>query len=145
MLDLIRSFLKENDLLLDIAEIERLLFEKQFLLLVDGLNELLSEEARRDLMAFRRENAATLMIFTRRDLGVRGDLAIAKKLEMQLLTDSQMRDFLKRYLLEQGEQMWHLGPTNLPSILAAAKTQRSLKTRWMATRSGIKPVTILRN
>lgn len=105
VLDLIRSFLKENDLLLDIAEIERLLFDQQFLLLVDGLNELPSEEARRDLMAFRRENAATLMIFTTRDLGVGGDLAIAKKLEMQPLTDSQMRDFVKRYLPEQGEQM----------------------------------------
>jgi predicted NACHT family NTPase len=98
VLDLIRSFLKENDVLLDIAEIERLLFEKQFLLLVDGLNELPSEEARRDLIAFRRENAVTLMIFTTRDLGVGGDLAIAKKLEMQPLTNLQMRDFIKRYL-----------------------------------------------
>jgi predicted NACHT family NTPase len=133
VLDLIRSFLKENDLLLDIAEIERLLFEKQFLLLVDGLNELPSEEARRDLMAFRRENAATLMIFTTRDLGVGGDLAITKKLEMQPLTDSQMRDFVKRYLPEQesrcclqlGDRLREFGQTPLLLLLMLCSVFRT--------------------
>ncbi len=54
VLDLIRSFLKEHALLLERAEIETLVFEQRFLLLVDGLNDLPSEEARLDLMEFRR-------------------------------------------------------------------------------------------
>ena len=45
------------------------------------------------------------MIFTTRDLGVRGDLKIAKKLEMQPLTEAQMRQFVRAYLPEQGEKL----------------------------------------
>jgi len=45
------------------------------------------------------------MIFTTRDLGVGGDLNIAKKLEMQPLTEVQMREFFRKYIPEQGEQM----------------------------------------
>ncbi len=103
--DLIRSFLKQHGLLLELPEIERLLFERQFLLLVDGLNELPSEEARRDLSRFRRENATTPMVFTTRDFGVGGDLDIGKKLEMLPLTESQMREFVNKYLPDGGEQM----------------------------------------
>ena len=105
LLGLIRSFFKQHGVFLEEAEIEKLLFEQQFELLVDGLNELPSEAARQDLIVFRRENATTPMIFTTRDLGVGGDLGIAKKLEMQQLTESQMRDFVKRYLPKLGEQM----------------------------------------
>ncbi len=105
LLGLIRSFFKQHGVLLEEAEIEKLLFEQRFELLIDGLNELPSEAARQDLIVFRRENATTPMIFTTRDLGVGGDLGIAKKLQMQHLTESQMRDFVKRYLPEQGEQM----------------------------------------
>ena len=105
VLDLIRSFFKQHGLLLDQAEIERLLFDNQLLLLVDGLNELPSEAARQDLSCFRRENATTPMIFTTRDLNVGGDLGIAKKLEMQSLTERQMRDFVKSYLPEQGDRL----------------------------------------
>ncbi len=103
--DLIRSFLKQHGLLLELPQIERLLFERQFLLLVDGLNELPSEEARRDLSRFRHENANTPMVFTTRDFGVGGDLDIGKKLEMLPLTESQMREFVNKYLPEGGEQM----------------------------------------
>ncbi|MBD2740177.1 HEAT repeat domain-containing protein [Coleofasciculus sp. FACHB-1120] len=105
VLDLIRDFLKQHGLFLNTSEIERLLFEKQFLLLVDGINELPSEAARRDLKAFRQTNAATPMIFTTRDLGVGGDLDIAKKLEMQPLSEAQMQQFVRAYLPQQGEQM----------------------------------------
>ncbi|BAZ68082.1 hypothetical protein NIES4106_28410 [Fischerella sp. NIES-4106] len=105
VVDLIRSFLKQHGLLLDTAEIEKLLFEQQLLLLFDGVNELPSEVARRDLLAFRQENIATPMIFTTRDLGVGGDLNITKKLEMQPLTEPQMQQFVKKYLPAQGEQM----------------------------------------
>ena len=101
VLDLIRSFLKQHGLLLEITKIEQLLFEQKFLLLVDGLNELPSEDARLSLIAFRRENAATPMIFTTRELA--GDIGIEKKLEMQPLTEAQMRQFVLTYLPEEGE------------------------------------------
>jgi HEAT repeat protein len=105
VLDLIREFLMRHRLRLDSKEIETLLFEGRFLLLIDSLNELPSEEARRDLKAFRQNYAATSMIFTTRDLGVGGDLGIEKKLEMQPLTEAQMQDFVRAYLLEQGDLM----------------------------------------
>ncbi|MFB2977767.1 HEAT repeat domain-containing protein [Microseira sp. BLCC-F43] len=69
------------------------------------MNELPSEAARRDLSRFRHENATTPMVFTTRDFGVGGDLDIGKKLEMLPLTESQMREFVNKYLPEGGEQM----------------------------------------
>ncbi|HYW20779.1 MAG TPA: HEAT repeat domain-containing protein [Nodularia sp. (in: cyanobacteria)] len=106
VLDLIRDFLKRHRLLLDTATIEQLLLEGQFLLLVDGINELPSEKARQDLYKFRQDyQKTTPMIFTTRDLGVGGDLGITKKLEMQPLTAEQMQKFVCAYLPEQGEQM----------------------------------------
>ncbi len=105
VLDLIREFLMRHRLRLDSREIETLLFEGRFLLLIDGLNELPSEEARRDLNAFRQNYAAMSMIFTTRDLGVGGDLGIEKKLEMQPLTEVQMQQFVRAYLPEQGDLM----------------------------------------
>jgi HEAT repeat protein len=105
VLDLIREFLIRHRLRLDSREIETLLFERRFLLLIDGLNELPSEEARRDLKAFRLNHAATSMIFTTRELGVGGDLGIEKKLEMQPLTEAQMQEFVRAYLPEQGDLM----------------------------------------
>ena len=44
------------------------------------------------------------MIFTTRDLGVGGDLS-EKKLQMQPLTEAQMREFVCGYLPEQGEEL----------------------------------------
>jgi predicted NACHT family NTPase len=110
VLDLIRDFLKRNCLLLDSAMIEQLLLQKQFLLLVDGVNELSSKQAQRNLKKFREEYSATPMIFTMRDLGVGSDLSIAKKLEMQPLSEARMQQFVIR----QG------------SSIAEAKTCRKL-------------------
>lgn len=77
ILDLIRDFLKRDRLLLDTATIEQLLFAGNLLLLVDGINELPSEAARRDLYKFRQDyEKTTSMIFTTRDLGVGGLQAI---------------------------------------------------------------------
>jgi HEAT repeat protein len=103
--ELIREFLKRHGLLLSLSDIEALLFEGQVLLLVDGLNELPSAEARRAVNTFRQTYKNTPMVVTTRDLGVGGDLDIAKKLEMQPLTDSQMRQFVRAYLQAQGEPM----------------------------------------
>ncbi len=106
VLDLIRDFLMRHRLLLETTTIEKLLFDGQFLLLVDGINELPSEKARQNLYKFRQDyEKTTPMIFTTRDLGVGGDLGITKKLEMQPLTAEQMQQFVRAYLPEQGEQM----------------------------------------
>ncbi|MDJ0617936.1 MAG: HEAT repeat domain-containing protein [Calothrix sp. MO_192.B10] len=106
ILDLIRDFLKRHQILLSTGEIEQLLFEGQFLLLVDGVNELPSEAARGDLQKFRQDyRNTTPMVFTTRDLGVGGDLGIEKKLQMQPLTEEQMREFVCGYIPEQGEEM----------------------------------------
>ncbi|MDY6899014.1 MAG: NTPase (NACHT family), partial [Cyanobacteriota bacterium] len=106
IIELIRDFLKRHQLWLEIARIENLLFEGQFLLLFDGVNELPSEAARQNLTKFRQDyQQTTPMIFTTRDLGVGGDLGIEKKLQMQALTETQMRDFVCGYLPEQGEEL----------------------------------------
>ena len=78
---------------------------EQSLILFDGVNELPAEEARSQLSAFRRNHPKLPMIFTTRDLSLGGDLGIEKKLEMQPLTEPQMRDFIRAYVPEQAEQM----------------------------------------
>ena len=108
ILDLIQDFLQrhEPNLTVDAETLKSWLRQSQLLLLVDGLNELPSEEARRDLQKFRQDyQKTTPMMFTTRDLGVGGDLDIAKKLEMQPLSEGQMQQFVRAYLSEQGEQM----------------------------------------
>ena len=105
VLELMRSFLQTHGLMLDRSMIETLLFEGRFLLLVDGLNELPSEDARREVKVFEQTNRKTPMIFTTRDLGVGGDLNLTRKLEMQPLTEKQMQElctivpsYSRRYL-----------------------------------------------
>ncbi len=106
ILDLIRDFLKRHQILLESCQIEQLLFQGQFLLLLDGVNELPSEAARGDLQKFHQDYRSTIpMVFTTRDLWVGGDLKIEKKLQMQPLTKEQMREFVCGYLPEQGEEM----------------------------------------
>ena len=75
------------------------------LILFDGVNELPSEEARSQLMDFRRNHAKLPMIFTTRDLSLGGDLGIERKLEMQPLTEAQMQAFIRAYIPGQAEAM----------------------------------------
>ncbi|WP_041739397.1 NACHT domain-containing protein [Calothrix sp. PCC 6303] len=106
--DLIIPFLHRHhpSLNIDTETIKTLLRQGQFLLLIDGVNELPSQEARSHLHKFRQDYQQTIpMIFTTRDLGVGGDLGIDKKLEMQPLTETQMGEFVRGYLGETGEQM----------------------------------------
>ncbi len=105
VLELIRSFLQSHDLSLDRSDIETLLFQGRLLLLMDGLNELPSEEARREVKAFRQTYRKTPMIFTTRDLGIGGDLNLTHKLEMQPLTPKQMQEFVRSYLPTQGDAL----------------------------------------
>ena len=107
ILDLILQFLKRHKLIIDSNTLESWLLENQNfspLLLFDGINELPSDPARRDLKNFRQQYAEISMIFTTRDLGS-DDLNIEKKLEMLPLTELQMQDFVKAYLPEKGEEM----------------------------------------
>ncbi|NJL44945.1 MAG: NACHT domain-containing protein [Leptolyngbyaceae cyanobacterium SM2_3_12] len=78
------------------------LLQDQLLLLLDGVNEIPSEVQRRKLQEFREDNPNTPMIFTTRDLSVGGDLRIEKRLEMRPLSESQMWDFVQKYLGQRG-------------------------------------------
>jgi predicted NACHT family NTPase len=108
ILDLITAFLHRHDpsLPIDNETVKELLRQGNCFLLIDGVNELPSPEARSHLQKFRQDyQQTTPMIFTTRDLGVGGDLGIDKKLEMQPLTETQMGEFVRGYLGETGEQM----------------------------------------
>ncbi len=103
--NLIYKFLRKNKHRIDKDEIEDLLYDEQLLLLMDGLNELPSDKARDNVAQFRQYYSETPMIFTTRDLAVGGNLGIDKQLEMQPLTETQMREFVIAYLPQQSEQM----------------------------------------
>ena len=103
--NLIYKFLRKNKHRIDKDEIEDLLYDEQLLLLMDGLNELPSDKARDNVAQFRQDYFDTPMIFTTRDLAVGGNLGIDKQLEMQPLTETQMREFVIAYLPQQSEQM----------------------------------------
>ena len=105
--DRIQSFLHKHDptLSLDDSTLSSLLRQGHFLLLVDGLNELPSETARTQLASFRQDYSQVPMIFTTRDLGLGGDLGIEKRLEMQPLTEGQMKTFIRAYVPDLAETM----------------------------------------
>ncbi|NER22615.1 MAG: hypothetical protein F6J96_18335 [Symploca sp. SIO1C2] len=107
VLERVKAFLLKHQPDLDVDEeiLKQWLRQGRLLLLLDGFNELPSEEARQQVRVFRQDYPNAPMVFTTRDLGVGGDLNITKKLEMQPLTEAQMRRFVCAYLPQQGEQM----------------------------------------
>ncbi|MDJ0582372.1 HEAT repeat domain-containing protein [Crocosphaera sp.] len=106
VLDLIQNFAAQNYLFVNNNDLENFLKEGKLLLLVDGVNELPSDAAYRDLQQFEQQYPQTPMIFTTRELGLRGDLKIEKKLTMEPLTEPQMQQFVRGYLPEeQAEEM----------------------------------------
>jgi predicted NACHT family NTPase len=77
--DIIHDFFIEHNFYKEKTEIESLLLNSQLLLLIDGLNELPNDNARRDLETFRRKyRRNTAMIFTSRDISLGGNLGIDK-------------------------------------------------------------------
>ncbi|MEB3180087.1 MAG: HEAT repeat domain-containing protein [Nostocaceae cyanobacterium] len=104
VLEIIENFFTSHDLYLSETEIDNLLSTRQLLLLMDGLNELPDDKARREVTAFRKKYCRTPMIFTTRDVSLGGDCGIEKKLEMQPLTEKQMREFVQAYLKNYSEQ-----------------------------------------
>ena len=112
VLGLIQSFLRSlptqvglMPMEVDRTTLEGLLRSNKFLLLIDGLNELPSEAARQDVLRFRREFPRVAIVFTTRDLSLGGDFGIEKRLEMQPLTEAQMKEFVTAYIPEQSEAM----------------------------------------
>lgn len=106
VLDLIQNFTLQNQFHVNSDGLESLLKEGRLLLLVDGVNELPSDAAYRDLQQFEKQYLQTPMIFTIRELGLRGDLNIKKKLTMEPLTEPQIQQFVKGYLPEnEAERM----------------------------------------
>jgi len=101
--DLIHNAIARHDPTLKAVSLDGLLTNA--LLLFDGVNELPSEEARTELIAFRHNHPKLPMIFTTRDLSLGGDLGIERKLEMLPLTEPQMQAFIRAYIPEQAEAM----------------------------------------
>jgi HEAT repeat protein/energy-coupling factor transporter ATP-binding protein EcfA2 len=88
---------------IDLQQIKNWLFEDRLILLLDGWNEIPSSDRRNALQTFRGENLSTPIIFTTRDLAIGGDLPeIKHRLEMRSLDNSQMQDFVEKYLASKG-------------------------------------------
>jgi HEAT repeat protein len=98
MVDMIRDFCISHDRIIEKGEIEDLLNKRRFFLLIDGINELPSDEAANEVIHFRKTYPRVPMVFTTRELGLRGNLGIEKQLTVQPLRETQMKDFVRGYL-----------------------------------------------
>ncbi|MBD2122350.1 HEAT repeat domain-containing protein [Trichocoleus sp. FACHB-262] len=105
LIERISAFLHSHNLSLGETTLTTALIEGRFLLLFDGVNELPSEVARRSVARFRQDYTKTPMIFTTRDVAIGGDVGLERKLEMQPLDETQMRQFVQAYLPDQWEAM----------------------------------------
>jgi HEAT repeat protein/ABC-type dipeptide/oligopeptide/nickel transport system ATPase component len=106
IISMIQTFLKTHDLNLTHDEIQKLLDNGNFLLSMDGLNELPDDNARQELINFRDLYKHKIpMIFTTRDISLGGTFGITKQLQMNSLTDAQMKEFIKAELHIDGEVM----------------------------------------
>lgn len=86
-------------------QIDDWLLNDRLILLLDGVNEVPTDERQQDLALFREDNLSVPIVFTTRDLAVGGDLGIGKRLEMRPLSPEQMKVFVGKYLPEHGEQL----------------------------------------
>ena len=100
--ELIRAEFRRAKMRVSAEQLEDWLLEDRLLLLLDGVNEIPSDQQRRNLETFREDNPTTAMIFTTRDLAVGGDLGIQKRLKMRPLSEAQMREFVNKYLTKRG-------------------------------------------
>jgi HEAT repeat protein len=105
LLTIIQAEFRRAKLKVTEEQIDDLLLADQLVLLLDGVNEIPSEQLRRELQEFRENNLTTPTIFTTRDLTVGGSLGIDKRLEMRSLTNEQMRKFVHKYLPEYGDKL----------------------------------------
>jgi HEAT repeat protein len=105
VLELLRETLEWSGVDLEEKTLKTLLREKQFLLLLDGVNELPNDAARQAVGKFRQfcASAKVPLIFTTRELGAGFDLGVSRKLEMLPLSESQVQAFVQKQLLEQAD------------------------------------------
>ena len=105
LLEIICAEFRRAKLKVTADQIDNWLLEDKLVLLLDGVNEIPSDELRQKLQEFRDDNLTTPMIFTTRDLAIGGDLGIKMRLEMRPLTRPQMREFVQKYLPEHWEML----------------------------------------
>ncbi|WP_404784571.1 HEAT repeat domain-containing protein [Altericista sp. CCNU0014] len=105
VLELLRETLEWSGVDLEERALKALLREKQFLLLLDGVNELPHDAAQKAVSKFRQlcASARVPLIFTTRELGAGFDLGISRKLEMLPLSEPQVREFVQKQLPEHGD------------------------------------------
>jgi HEAT repeat protein len=103
ILEAICAGFRQGNVRMSSEDVDDLLLDGKLLLLLDGVNEMPSQQRRQDLQLFREENSDTPMIFTTRDLALGGFLGIEKKLEMCALTEPQMREFVHKHLPQHGD------------------------------------------
>jgi HEAT repeat protein/uncharacterized membrane protein/energy-coupling factor transporter ATP-binding protein EcfA2 len=102
---LIYKVLRSHKYHVDEDKIGDLLVDGEFLLLIDGLNELPSDEARDKVAGFRQYYPDTGMVFTTRDLAVGGNLGIDEQLEIQPLTVNQIQNSIRNYFPDRSENL----------------------------------------
>ncbi|PSN15869.1 hypothetical protein C7293_05205 [filamentous cyanobacterium CCT1] len=105
IIDLIITEFRRAKVRVTSEQINEWLFNDLLLLLLDGVNEVPSNEQRLKLQEFREDNPTAPMIFTTRDLAAGGDLGIEKRLEMRPLSETQMREFVQNYLPNHAETL----------------------------------------
>lgn len=88
-----------------LEQIDDWLLANRLVLLLDGVNEIPTDNLRRDLIDFREQNSTVPMILTTRDLALGGDLGISRRLEMKPLTVLQMQEFVGQRLPEVGRKL----------------------------------------
>jgi HEAT repeat protein/energy-coupling factor transporter ATP-binding protein EcfA2 len=103
--DLIQAEFRRRKQRVTSEQIDEWLLDDRLVLLLDGVNEIPSDGLRRKLAQFRDDNLMVPMIFTTRDLSLGGNLGIGKHLEMKPLAEPQMREFVGKYLPEQGDHL----------------------------------------
>jgi hypothetical protein len=103
--ELIKAEFRRAKIKVTDEQIEDWLLADRLVLLLDGVNEIPHDDLRRSLAQLREDNPSVPMVFTTRDLSLGGDLGIEKRFEMQPLSETQLREFVGKYLPEQGEQL----------------------------------------
>jgi HEAT repeat protein len=102
--ELIKAEFRQMKQRVTLEQIEDWLIDDRLVLLLDGVNEIPSDDLRRDLAQFREDNRTVPMIFTTRDLSLGGD-GIGKRFEMKPLSPEQLKEFVEKRLGENGDRL----------------------------------------
>ncbi len=103
--ELIKAEFRRAKVAVSESQIDDWLMRDRLILLLDGVNEIPTEDLRRELAQFREENLSVPMVLTTRDLAIGGDLGIEKRFEMRPLSPEQLREFVGKYLPGSGDRL----------------------------------------